>query len=89
MEETISVLIDSDLKEEAASILEECGLDIPSAVNLFLHQCVLRRGLPFDVTLPSYKRKTLAAMEEAKKISKDPSIKGYSSIEELNEALSK
>lgn len=89
MEETISVLIDSDLKEEAASILEEYGLDIPSVVNLFLHQCVLRRGLPFDVTLPSYKRKTLAAMEEAKKISKDPSIKGYSSIEELNEALSK
>lgn len=89
MDATISVLIDSDLKDEATSILEEYGLDIPSAVNLFLHQCVLRGGLPFDVTLPSYKKKTLAAMEEAKKISKDPSIKGYSSIEELNEALSK
>lgn len=89
MEETISVLIDSDIKNEAAFILQQYGLDISSAVNLFLHQCVLRRGFPFDVTLPSYKRKTLAAMEEAKKISKDPSIKGCSSIEELNKVLSK
>lgn len=89
MEETISILIDSDIQKEAAFILQQYGLDIPSAVNLFLRQCVLRGGLPFDVALPTYKRKTLAAMEEAKKISKDPSTKGYFSIEELNEALSK
>lgn len=89
MKETILILIDSDIKKEATFILQQYGLDISSTVNLFLHQCVLRGGLPFDVTLPSYKRKTLAAMEEAKKISKDPSKKGYFSIEELNDALSK
>ncbi len=89
MEETISILIDWDIKKEATFILRQYGLDISSAVNLFLRQCVLRGGLPFDVTLPSYKRKTLAAMEEAKKISEDPSAKGYTSIEELNDALSK
>ncbi len=89
MKETISILIDSDIKKEATFILRQYGLDISSAVNLFLRQCVLRGGLPFDATLPSYKRKTLAAMEEAKKISEDPSAKGYTSIEELNDALSK
>ncbi|MDY2686991.1 MAG: type II toxin-antitoxin system RelB/DinJ family antitoxin [Candidatus Enteromonas sp.] len=89
MKETISILIDSDIKKEATFILRQYGLDISSAVNLFLRQCVLRGGLPFDVTLPSYKRKTLAAMEEAKKISKDPFAKRYISIEELNDALSK
>lgn len=89
MKETISILMDSDIKKEATFILRQYGLDISSTVNLFLRQCVLRGGLPFDVTLPSYKRKTLAAMEEAKKISEDPSARGYTSIEELNDALSK
>lgn len=89
MEQTISILIDSDIKKEATFILQQYGLDIPSAVNLFLRQCVLRGGLPFDVALPSYKRETLDAMEEARTISKDPFAERYSSIEELNEALSK
>lgn len=89
MEETISVLIDSGIKKEATLVLQQYGLDISSAVHLFLRQCVLRGGLPFDVALPSYKRETLAAMEEAKKISRDPSAKRYTSIEELNDALSK
>lgn len=88
MKETISILIYSDIKKEATFILQQYGLDISSAVNLFLRQCVLRGGLPFDVALPSYKRETLAAMEEAMKISKDPSAKRYTSIEELNDALS-
>ena len=58
-----------------------------SAVNLFLHQCVLHGGLPFSVEIPQYNKKTLEAMAEAKKISADPNVKGYSTMEELKEAL--
>ena len=58
-----------------------------SAVNLFLHQCVLHGGLPFSVEIPQYNKKTLEAMAEAKKISADPNVKGYSAMEELKEAL--
>ena len=54
-----------------------------SAVNLFLHQCVLRGGLPFNVEMPRYSQHTLEAMNEARRISRDPDVKGYTSMDEL------
>lgn len=81
------IRIDSDIKKQATVLFKELGLDMSGAVNLFLHQCVLRGGLPFQVELPQYNQKTLDAMAEARQISRDPSIKGYSSMEELKKAL--
>ncbi len=81
------VRIDSDIKKEATVLFDSLGLDMSSAVNLFLHQCVLRGGLPFNIELPEYSQKTLEAMEEARRISKDKSVKSYDSIEELKAGL--
>jgi len=44
--------VDASLKEQAESILAQLGVPMSSAINIFLNQIVLRRGLPFDVTLP-------------------------------------
>ncbi len=81
------IRIDSNIKREATALFSNLGLDMSSAVNLFLHQCVLHGGLPFAVEIPQYSDKTLNAMAEARKISRDPDIKGYSSMEELKAAL--
>ena len=58
-----------------------------TAVNLFLHQCVLRAGLPFNVEIPRYSQRTLDAMNEARRISRDPDVKGYTSMDELQKTL--
>ena len=81
------IRIDSNIKREATALFSNLGLDMSSAVNLFLHQCVLRGGLPFAVEVPQYSDKTLNAMAEARKISRDPDIKGYDNMEELKAAL--
>lgn len=81
------IRIDSTVKEEATSLFSELGLDMSSAVNIFLRQCVLRGGLPFPVELPGYSQKTLDAMAEARKISGDPDVKGYTSMAALKAAL--
>ena len=81
------IRIDSNIKRDATALFSKLGLDMSSAVNLFLHQCVLRGGLPFAVEVPKYSDKTLNAMAEARKISRDPDIKGYNSMEELKAAL--
>ncbi|MBR5996813.1 MAG: type II toxin-antitoxin system RelB/DinJ family antitoxin [Bacilli bacterium] len=81
------VRIDSDVKREATVLFANLGLDMSSAVNLFLFQCVLRGGLPFNIEMPNYNKETIEAMMEAKKISSDPSVKGYSSVEEALDAL--
>ena len=81
------IRIDADIKREATALFANLGLDMSGAVNLFLHQCVLRGGLPFAVEVPQYNEKTLSAMAEAKRISSDPDVKGYNSMEELKAAL--
>lgn len=81
------IRIDSTVKEEATALFSELGMDMSSAVNIFLRQCILRGGLPFPVELPKYNQETLEAMAEAKKISRDPDVKGYTNMTDLLAAL--
>ncbi len=81
------IRIDSNVKKQANDLFSALGLDMSSAVNLFLHQCILRGGLPFSIEMPKYKQSTIDAMEEGLRISKDPNVKGYYSMEELRKAL--
>ena len=81
------VRIDSEIKRQATELFSTLGLDMSSAVNLFLYQCVLRGGLPFSVEIPKYNKETLNAMAEAIRISNDDSVKGYTSMNELKRSL--
>lgn len=46
---TLQIRIDSDLRKEADELFAHAGLDMSSAVRLFLRQSVIRRRLPFEV----------------------------------------
>ena len=81
------IRIDTTVKEQATILFAELGMDMSSAVNIFLRQCILRGGLPFSVELPNYSQQTLNAMAEARKISRDPDVPGYTNMAELKEAL--
>ena len=81
------IRIDNQLKDQASTIFAHLGLDMSSAVNIFLRQCVLRGGLPFSVDIPNYNEKVLAAMGEAKQLASDDSKKGYIDSEKLRKAL--
>ena len=81
------IRIDRDIKEQAGALFSGLGLDMSGAVNMFLHQCVLRGGIPFSIEMPHYKQSTLAAMDEARKISRDPHVPSYDNMDELKRAL--
>ena len=81
------LVFDENLKKQAVELFNQLGIDMSSAMNIFLRQCVMRGGLPFKVELPQYKPEVIEAMEEAKRISKDPSTKRYSSFSEALEDL--
>ena len=81
------IRIDSTIKEQANSLFSNLGLDMSSAVNIFLRQCILRGGLSFAVELPQLNQTTLEAMAEAQRIARDPDIKGYTSMKDLKAAL--
>jgi DNA-damage-inducible protein J len=81
------IRIDKNVKEQANALFANLGLDMSSAVNMFLRQCILRGGLPFAVEMPQYNQETLNAMTEARKISRDSSVSGYNNIADLISAL--
>lgn len=81
------IRIDETLKKQSTELFSQLGIDMSSAVNMFLKQCVMRGGLPFEVAVPRYKQEVLEAMEEAKSLSRDPKTKMYSSFSDTLEDL--
>lgn len=85
------IRIEENTKKQAVELLEGLGLNLSDAVNIFLRQVILRKGIPFDVAYPEdvweFRPEVIAAMEEAKSISRNSNIKGYTDINELFEEL--
>jgi len=55
----INIRIDDDLKKEAESLFNDLGLNMTTAISLFLKQCVLCQGIPFEIKLPSERTTSL------------------------------
>ena len=47
---TLNIRIEEKTKKEAAKTLAALGLDLSSAVKMFLHQVVIEQGIPFKPT---------------------------------------
>jgi DNA-damage-inducible protein J len=50
---SVNVRIEPELKHNAEAILHEIGLSSADAVRILYRQICLRKGLPFEVKLPS------------------------------------
>ena len=48
----LQVRVDRKLKEEAENILDKVGIEMPTAVRMFLKRIVLEGGIPFDTKIP-------------------------------------
>jgi DNA-damage-inducible protein J len=48
---SLALRLDTELKEQASSIVEALGMDLTTAIRLYLTQLVFRRGIPFPIAL--------------------------------------
>ena len=87
MTSNITIRIDSKLKKEAEELFSDLGMNLTTAINVFFRQSVRRQKLPFEVR--RYNDETLAAIEEGRRIARDPNVPSYGTTEELFEALNK
>ncbi len=62
----VQIRVDEDLKNEATSIFEQLGLDLPTAFRIFLKKSVEERGIPFSMKVNSEKE----ALKQANNILK-------------------
>ncbi len=53
MRQTTSLKLDPTVKHEAQAIFAQLGLTLGEAVNLFLNQVRLNKGLPFELKIPN------------------------------------
>ncbi|MCD8130636.1 MAG: type II toxin-antitoxin system RelB/DinJ family antitoxin [Lachnospiraceae bacterium] len=83
----INIRTDEEIKMKCESLFDSLGMNMSTAINIFLRQSLRANGLPFDVKADTPNETTLAAFREGDAILADPSVKGYTSIRELREAL--
>ena len=83
----LNIRTDKEIKEEAEQIFTELGLNMTTAVNMFLRTVVRERGIPFSLKLEVPNILTEAAIEEGRMLAYDDKAPAYSSIEELKTAL--
>ena len=85
----ITIRMDANLKVQAVALFNELGMNLSTAFNIFVRQSLREGAIPFKIHLERPNAETIAAMEEAKRIANDPSVKGYTDINELFAELEK
>ena len=83
MTTTLSIRIEEKTKREANKTFAALGLDMSSAVKMFLNQVVIEQGIPFK---PSRTPKQIR-MEWDKEAKEAKKTKGYKNADELFKAL--
>lgn len=85
---TINVNVNSELKKEANNVLNGLGLNMSTAINMFLTQVVKKDGIPFEVVNPKPNKELLKALKEADKIqSGKKKVKSYDNMQDVIKAL--
>ena len=64
--DTLHIRIEPKIKQKAEKTLNELGLSITEAINVFLNQVILHDGIPFEIKKPKYNKETIQALEDTK-----------------------
>ena len=83
----LNIRTDKDIKEQAEKIFAELGLNMTTAINMFLRTAIRERGIPFELTLYVPNDTTEMAIAEGREMIKDSESVRYSTMEDLKEAL--
>ena len=83
-----NISLDADLKKQSQVLLADLGLDLTTAVTIFLKQMLREQGIPFRITKNVPNEETIAAMNEAREIAAHPELyQSYASFSDLMEEV--
>ena len=61
---SINIRLDSNVKKQAQELFSALGMDMTTAINVFLRKAIQRQGLPFEVSLDHPSRLTREVMDD-------------------------
>lgn len=83
----VSFRMDEELKKQAEAMFNDFGMNMTTAFTIFAKTVVRQGRIPFEISVDIPNAETVAAIEEAEKISRDPNTKRYTSVDELFKEL--
>ena len=86
MTTNLNIRIDKDIKDQAEGIFNELGINMTTAVNIFLRTAIREHGIPFELKLDVPNEITVAAIEEGKRMMSAPLAPRYPSMDDLKAA---
>lgn len=81
---SMSIRLDSEVKEQAQQVFNNLGMDMTTAINIFLRQVIQYQGLPFDVRLDENRKllEVLTDLDQNRNMSQS-----FESVSDLMEDL--
>jgi len=80
--------VDKNLREEVAEIYESLGMDLTTALRMFLIRSKIERGLPFSAKLPESEISRAEAWNAFEELRKQAADVPEMSLEEINAEIS-
>lgn len=84
-----NISLEPELKEQAQRLFKDMGMDLTTAITIFLRQSVREKAIPFTIRCENYNRETILALAEYEDMKNQPEkYKRYKSFQEaMNEVL--
>ena len=88
---SLTIKLDNETKKEFNEFCEEIGINMTTAINMFIKKVVIEQRIPFDLSLDKKPNiETLQALQESEDILNGiKKVKSYNSVDELFKDLNK
>lgn len=83
----VNFRLDKQTKKEAEELFEDLGLNMTTALTMFVKASIREQGIPFEVRRDVPNAETIAAIEESERLLKDPNVKVYDNMKDLIKSL--
>lgn len=82
----IQIRVDEQLKENANRVFKKCGLDLSTAIRIFLNKCVQLQAIPFPISTEKDREELGRLIAEIQEISKRNG-NDKMTLDEINEII--
>lgn len=85
---SMNIRMDPDVKAKAQQLFASLGMDMTTAVNIFLRQAIRYNGIPFEIKADILNSETLEALEEVEHMKADKNVgKTYTDVDKMMKEL--
>ena len=84
--ELLQVRVDKETKKQASAIYASLGMDLSTAVRVFLKKSILIGGMPFEVSIGETRAQAMLSLQKMRDIS-EANGNSEMTFEEINEEI--